>query len=170
MTILTSAYGAEFAKGPVVFQSIGKSGGSQFHGQAYLYARNGTFNAQDSFSKSQGIQPVWDTYYYPGGDLGGPVIIPGTHFNKNHDKLFFYAAYEYMDQHPQSSLFQYFLPTQQMLQGNFSPAYLASLGSNFANAPAIGCGSRLAVELHRSERYAGPNQPEHGHHRQAGVR
>lgn len=134
VTILTSAYGAEFAKGPVVFQSIGKSGGSQFHGQAYLYARNGTFNAQDSFSKSQGIQPVWDTYYYPGGDLGGPVIIPGTHFNKNHDKLFFYAAYEYMDQHPQSSLFQYFLPTQQMLQGNFGPAYLATLGPGFANS------------------------------------
>ena len=34
VSILTSAYGAEFAKGPVTFQAIGKSGGAQFHGRA----------------------------------------------------------------------------------------------------------------------------------------
>ena len=33
VSILTSAYGAEFAKGPVTFQAIGKSGGAQFHGR-----------------------------------------------------------------------------------------------------------------------------------------
>ena len=56
------------------------------------------------------------------------MIIPGTRFNKNHDKLFFYAAYEYMKQQPAGSLQQYFVPTSQMLAGNFTPAYLASLG------------------------------------------
>jgi hypothetical protein len=33
VSILTNAYGAEFAKGPITFQAIGKSGGAQFHGQ-----------------------------------------------------------------------------------------------------------------------------------------
>ncbi len=134
VSILTSAYGAEFAKGPVTFQAIGKSGGAQFHGGAYLYARNGIFDSNGSYNNSQGAQAPTNSFYYPGGDFGGPVIIPGTHFNKNHDKLFFYAAYEYMDQHPAGSLQQYFVPTAQMQAGNFTPAYLASLGSNFASA------------------------------------
>ena len=59
------------------------------------------------------------------------MLIPGTRFNRNHDKLFFYAAYEYMDQHPAGSLLQYFVPTKQMLQGNFTPTYLTSLGPAF---------------------------------------
>jgi hypothetical protein len=135
VSLLTNAYGAEFAKGPVTFQAIGKSGSSSFHGQAYFYARNGVFNSVDSYLKANGIAKPADSYYYPGGDFGGPVIIPGTNFNRNHDKLFFYAAYEYMNQNPEGSLLQRFVPTQEMLAGNFSPAYLASLGSNVKGGP-----------------------------------
>jgi len=137
VSILTNAYGAEFAKGPVTFQAIGKSGGSQFHGQGYFYARNGALNSNGWYNSSQGVSAPANSFYYPGGDFGGPVLIPGTHFNKNHDKLFFYAAYEYMDQHPAGSLAQYFVPTQQMLGGNFSPAYLTSLGPGYASAKTV---------------------------------
>jgi hypothetical protein len=133
VSILTSAYGAEFAKGPVTFQAIGKSGGAQFHGQAYLYARNGVFDSNGSYNNSQGVQAPTNSFYYPGGDFGGPVIIPGTHFNKNHDKLFFYAAFEYMKQSPAGNLLSYFVPTSQMEAGNFTPAYLATLGPGFKN-------------------------------------
>ena len=132
VSILTSAYGAEFAKGPVTFQAIGKSGGAQFHGGAYLYTRNGVFDANGSYNNSQKAKRPDSSFYYPGGDIGGPVIIPGTHFNKNHDKLFFYAAYEYMKQTPAGTLQNYFIPTAQMQAGNFTPAYLASLGTGFA--------------------------------------
>jgi hypothetical protein len=134
VSVLTNAYGAEFAKGPVTFQALGKSGGSHYHGQAYFYARNGVLNSNGWYNDSQKVQAPANSFYYPGGDIGGPVTIPGLHFNKNHDKLFFYAAYEYMDQHPAGSLDQYFVPTQQMLQGNFTPAYLSSLGPNFVNS------------------------------------
>ena len=133
ISLLTNSYGAEFAKGPVTLQAIGKSGSSSFHGGAYLYARNGIFNSTDSYYKANDVAKPNDSYYYPGGDFGGPVIIPGIRFNRNHDKLFFYAAYEYMDQHPEGSINQRFIPTQQMMAGNFSPAYLASLGSKVAN-------------------------------------
>ncbi|HLJ49605.1 MAG TPA: TonB-dependent receptor [Bryobacteraceae bacterium] len=133
VSLLTSAYGAEYAKGPITFQAIGKSGTSAFHGQGYFYARNGIFNSTDSYFKSNNQAKPDDYYYYPGGDFGGPVIIPKTNFNKNHDKLFFYAAYEYMNQHPEGSILQRFVPTTQMMQGNFSPSYLASLGNNFKN-------------------------------------
>ena len=134
VSILTSAYGAEFAKGPVTFQAIGKSGGAQFHGGAYLYARNGVFDSNGSWFNSQGRQAPTNSFYYPGGDFGGPVIIPGTHFNKNHDKLFFYAAYEYMKQSPAGSLNSYFVPTAQMQAGNFTPAYLATLGPGLTSS------------------------------------
>lgn len=132
--ILTAAFGAEYAKGPVTFQAVSKSGGSAFHGSGYLYARHHIFNAQESFSKTQRSAKPEDEYYYPGGNLGGPVLIPGTDFNKNRDKLFFFAGYEYMKQQPQGALRQHIVPTPAMLQGDFSAASLASFGPNFANA------------------------------------
>ncbi|MGA2592482.1 MAG: carboxypeptidase regulatory-like domain-containing protein [Bryobacteraceae bacterium] len=135
VSILTNSYGAEFAKGPITFQAIGKSGSAQFHGDAYLYARNGVFNATNSLFNATATAAPQDSYYYPGADFGGPVIIPHTNFNRNHDKLFFYVAYEDMRQNPEGSLIQRFVPTQQMMQGNFSPSYIASLGSNFKNGP-----------------------------------
>jgi len=136
VSLLTNAYGAEFAKGPVTFQAIGKSGSSAFHGQAYFYARNGVFNSWDSLFKATDVPTKpQDSYYYPGGDFGGPVIIPGTNFNRNHDKLFFYAAYEYMNQLPSGSVNERFIPTQEMMNGNFSPSYLASLGPQLAAGP-----------------------------------
>jgi hypothetical protein len=133
VTLLTSAYGAEFAKGPVTFQAIGKSGGAQFHGSGYFYERNYIMNAEDSYLKSQGIKAPQDHYYYPGGDFGGPVLIPGLHFNHDRNKLFFYAAYEKMWQQQAGSLNSYFVPTPQMFAGDFSPSYLASLGPTVKN-------------------------------------
>jgi len=133
VTLLTNAYGAEFAKGPVTFQAIGKSGGAQFHGQAYFYARNSIFNSEDSYLKSQGVKKPEDHYYYPGGDFGGPVLLPFTKFNHNRNKLFFYAAYEKMYQQQAGSLNSYFLPTDQMFAGNFSPSYLATFGPYVKN-------------------------------------
>ena len=122
VSILTSAYGAEFAKGPVTFQAIGKSGGAQFHGGGYLYARNGVFDSNGSYNNApEAYRRRPTAFIIPGGDFGGPVIIPGTHFNKNHDKLFFYAAYEYMDQHPAGSLQQLFRTDGADEAGNFTP-------------------------------------------------
>jgi hypothetical protein len=125
--LMVSSYGAEFAHGPVVFQAFSKSGGKGFHGEGYFMARNSIFNAEDSFQKAEGNKTVASHYYYPGGNIGGPVIIPGLHFNKNRDKLFFWFGYEYMKQQPAGSLAQYFVPTPQMEAGNFSHAYLDAL-------------------------------------------
>jgi hypothetical protein len=128
VSVLTSAYDASFAKGPVTLQAYGKSGSAQFHGQAYLYARNGVFNAIDSYDKSQGLKPISDSYWYPGGDFGGPVLIPGSKFNRNRDKLFFYGAFEYMKQTARGHLVPILPADFPDAAGNFSPAYLASLG------------------------------------------
>ena len=141
VSILNSAFGAEYAKGPVVFEAISKSGGSQFHGGAYLYARDGSLNATDAYTKANGIAKPADRQMYPGFTIGGPVIFPGLKFNRDRNKLFFFSGYEYNYQHPAGTIHELFVPTAQMLGGDFSPSYLASLGltgSAAGNVPCVG--------------------------------
>jgi hypothetical protein len=120
--VLMSSYSAEYAKGPVIFQAFSKSGGNQFHGEGYLYARNSALNSDDAFAHSQGIPNSDEHYYYGGGNVGGPIIIPGLDFNKNRKKLFFWAGYEYMDQHPAASPLSFNVPTTEQRSGDFSEA------------------------------------------------
>src|SRR5208283_360505 len=135
LTLLTSAYGAEYAKGPVTLQAIGKSGASAFHGSLYLYATDFNLDSEDAYWKALGFAKSRSvpSYCFPGGEIGGPVLLPGSRFNRKRDKLFFYIAPEGMDQ-PSRIETVTFVPTAQMMQGNFSPQYLASLGTGFANA------------------------------------
>jgi hypothetical protein len=133
VTLLNSAFGAEYAKGPVTFQAIGKSGTAHFHGQLYVYGHLSSLDSVDSLSKAFGGTKLDYSSVYPGGEIGGPVVIPGTRFSRQRDKLFFYIAPEGMNQAPAATGYGYFLPTAQMLQGNFSPAYIASLGTGFAS-------------------------------------
>ncbi len=61
-----------------------------------------------------------DSYYYPGGNVGGPVRVPGTDFNKN-NKLLFWAGYEYFKQNLGSAtILQSYVPGADMRAGNFS--------------------------------------------------
>ena len=155
--VFMSGYDAAYAKGPVVFQAYSKSGGAQFHGEAYLYARNSIFNSEDAYQKSQGIPKPDSHQYYPGGNIGGPVLIPWTNFNRERNKLFFWFGYEYMKQQPEGQLWQTFVPTAEMRAGNFSPAYLSSLPSvvrqkypNITAAPCAPSATNPAVAAHAS--------------------
>jgi hypothetical protein len=137
LKVTTSNFGADAQKGPVVIAAVGKSGGQKFHGQAYFYGRDSIFNANDALNNAQGrdatgnpLAPKPATkYLYPGGNIGGPVIIPHTNFNKNHDKLFFFFAYEYYGQTVDNGIYQATVPTANMRNGNYSPAELATLGN-----------------------------------------
>ena len=53
-------------------------------------------NSNDWLNNNSNVKQPANSYYYPGGTIGGPVIIPGTRFNKNHDKLFFFTGFEYL--------------------------------------------------------------------------
>jgi len=148
---LSASYGAEYAKGPAVLQAFSKTGGQKFHGEAYLYARNSGFGfANDWNTKSQqeasaanyGLTPSQANqvneqhYYYIGGNIGGPVILPFTHFNRNRDKLFFWGGYEYMLQHPYNAPVNINVPTASgdpgrgtnpgQREGNFNNAEISS--------------------------------------------
>jgi hypothetical protein len=127
--VMTSNFSAENQKGPAVISSVAKSGGSAFHGEAYLYARNYTLNATDWLFNKDGVSQPQNKYYYPGGNIGGPVLIPGTGFNKNRNKLFFFTGYEYYYQVLDTGLLRATVPTPGMLTGNFSPSEIAKEGN-----------------------------------------
>jgi hypothetical protein len=127
--VLTSNFSAENSKGPIVLNSISKSGGKDFHGTGYLYARHYSMNSNEWLLNKTGQDKPHNKYFFPGGNIGGPVLIPGTNFNKNRDKLFFFTGYEYYAQTLDTGVLRAFVPTDQMMAGNFSPAYLATLGS-----------------------------------------
>lgn len=123
-----SNFSAEYAKGPVVLNSITKAGGRDFHGSAYMYARHYSLNSNDWLNKSSGVGRPENKYFFPGGTFGGPVIIPGTGFNRNRDKLFFFTGFESFRQTIDSGLLRAVVPTSAMRQGDFSDtAYLNSI-------------------------------------------
>lgn len=144
--VMTSNFGADSSKGPVVISSIGKSGGQQFHGEAYLFSRYYNFNANDWLNNNAGttaagvpIAPRPQTkYFYPGGQIGGPVIIPGTNFNRGHDKMFFFFATEYYKQDVDNGIYKAVVPTAAMRNGDFTDAaYIKALnGSSITGVPS----------------------------------
>ena len=128
--ILTSNYGADNAKGPVVINTLSKSGGSTFHGDFHFYARNQALNAEEADNKAQEVQNNYKKgylmipghYYYPGFTLGGPVIIPHTRFNSKGTKFFFHEAFENYRQLIDGGINDAFVPTADMIKtGDFSP-------------------------------------------------
>jgi hypothetical protein len=127
--ILASNFSAENQKGPIVISSIAKSGGSEFHGSGFFYARNYVLNANDWVFNKDGVPAPQNKYYYPGGTIGGPVLIPGTRFNKNRNKLFFFTGFEYFYQVLNTSLLRATVPTASEMTGNFSPASIAGEGA-----------------------------------------
>jgi hypothetical protein len=124
-TFLNAAFGADTPRGPTVIQITSKSGGQSFHGDAYVYARNWQANANDAYFRENNQARPGEHQTYVGGTLGGPVILPHVNFNRNRDKLFFFAAYEKMMQNPFPTLHKTVTPTSDWINGNFSAETMA---------------------------------------------
>src|ERR1022692_2428589 len=132
-----SNFSAENQKGPAVITSVAKSGGKDFHGSAFMYARNYAMNANDALFNANGQPKPANKYYYPGGTVGGPVLLPGG-FNKKRDKLFFFTGFEYFYQVLDTGLLRATVPTAGQLTGNFSPAEVAKEGNITASGGTPG--------------------------------
>jgi hypothetical protein len=146
--VLQSDYDAEYAKGPTIFEAFSKFGGQHFHGEGYTYIRNSELNSFESYAKGQYLSAVAggtpkaaallstnpaSHYGYYGGNVGGPVILPFTHFNRSRNKLFFWGGYEYMDQHPATQPVNYNVFTSDQLNGFF--AYPTTFPTALTNYP-----------------------------------
>lgn len=142
-------FSAENAKGPTVFGSVSKSGTSQFHGSGYLYARHHSLNSQDWRANRFNTPKPRDRFLFPGFNIGGPLLIPGTDFNKGRDKVFFFGGIEFMRQNVDLGVLPANVPTAQMRKGDFSQiadGYKWN-GYDVANLPAgSGISSRGVID------------------------
>ena len=131
--VLTSNFSAENQKGPILITAVTKAGGRDFHGSAFFSARNHSLNANDWLNNRSGVQQPANSYYYPGGTIDGPVLIPGTDFNKSRQKLFFWTGFEYFKQTLDTGLLRATVPTAGEINGNFSAAEVAKEGTKTAS-------------------------------------
>ncbi len=93
--LLVSNYTAEYGGrtgGQLTFTT--KNGTAEFHGGAYYYWRHEMFNANEWFNNKLNVAKPRYRYQNPGGTIGGPLVIPGTNFNKSRTKLFFFFSYD----------------------------------------------------------------------------
>jgi hypothetical protein len=123
----TSAFSAVQPNGPIVFETQTKSGGSQYHGEAYLQARNHIFDSNDAYSKELGLPRANSSFYYPGFNIGGPILLPHSNFNRDRNKLFFFAAAEFTQQHVDLGAQAALVPTALMRTGVFSTSELSAI-------------------------------------------
>ncbi|HWF47310.1 MAG TPA: carboxypeptidase-like regulatory domain-containing protein [Bryobacteraceae bacterium] len=144
--VLTNNYQAEDggASGASI-DAVTKSGTQSFHGSIYYFKRHEEFNANDYFNSA-----YWNGTEQPksqnrfntiGYNIGGPVLIPGTSFNKGRNKMFFFFSQEiWPTVHPgDGNPLRLRVPTADERKGIFStPVINPSTGQPFPNNTLTG--------------------------------
>jgi len=119
--LLTSNYTAEYGgrtAGQLTLTT--KNGTPQFHGSLYYYYRHESLNANSFFNNKTNVPRTRYRYQNPGGTIGGPLIIPGTRFNKNRQKLFFFFSFDKLYNSTVTGPNTYTMPTALERKGDFS--------------------------------------------------
>lgn len=117
--VQSSNYAAEHGSSGVQITATTKGGSQQFHGTVYTYIRDASLNANDRSNSINGVAKPAEKYRYPGGNVGGPVLLPWTDFNKNRDKLFFFYGLEIQRQEVDPGSRFDRVPTEQERMGIF---------------------------------------------------
>jgi hypothetical protein len=94
-----------------------KSGTSLYHGEVYEFNRNTDYNANDYFLKAGGKPRSKFQLNIPGGNIGGPLWIPGV-YNANKNRTFFFWNEEW----------------RRLIQGSAPSVTNAILANNFPTA------------------------------------
>jgi hypothetical protein len=114
VSVQASNFGADTPFGPVVVSTISKSGSERYHGEAYFIARNSVLNSNDWQHNHAGVPQGPQSYYYPGGNFGGPVP-------KTNKKLFFWGGYErWLQNQGNANVLTAYIPSPEMMAGNFT--------------------------------------------------
>jgi hypothetical protein len=128
--ILTANYNAEYGRssgGQIRF--VTKSGTQNFHGDLVENFRNSRLDA-NSWTRNLSPDPNISGRPQPfrfnqfGGNIGGPIFIPGK-FNSDRSKLFFFWAEEFTRRREDSTATRT-VPTQAMRNGDLSTLLSAS--------------------------------------------
>ncbi len=119
--VMVSNYSAQYgSRGGGQVNVVIKNGTDQFHGSAYFFLRNEALNANEYFNNLASVKKPEYRYLNPGGTIGGPLLIPGTNFNKSRNKLFFFFSEDYLRYVNPAGLSEFTMPTALERAGNFS--------------------------------------------------
>ena len=117
-SVQTSGVSARYGLHPgAVVNAVTKSGTNQFHGDLFEFVRNGDFNARNFFA------PTQDTLRRNqfGGTVGGPI---------KKDKLFLFSGFQATRTRTAPPQSIGFVPTKQVIAGDFSAIESADCQSN----------------------------------------
>ncbi|HXK09621.1 MAG TPA: hypothetical protein VMT70_08265, partial [Vicinamibacteria bacterium] len=151
--VQSSNYAAEFGSAGVQVNAITKGGSSEFHGTLYDYIRDYHLQANDGSNRTAGIDRPKSEFQYPGGNISGPILIPGTSFNKNRDKAFFFLGIEVQRQKVDRGASFAVTPTAGQRTGDFSGTQggqnlnqplTVNIPGNFPGAGGAAPGNNLA--------------------------
>jgi hypothetical protein len=117
-TVLSNSYGAQYGTaGGSQVSAIIKSGTNDIHGAGWAYFGNEAWDANSWQANAAGIARPSGSQRWWGGNVGGPVYIPGVYNGK--DKTFFFFSYEYTK--PTAGTFiQQVVPTAEEREGIFT--------------------------------------------------
>ena len=127
VTVKSSNYAAEYGSSGVHISATTKSGSKDFHGEVYDYLRPEKLQANDRSSTIRLTPRPHTSFQYPGGNVGGPIILPGG-INKNRDKLFFFVGFEVQRQRPDRGSRVGTVPTAKERAGDFSQSRALNTG------------------------------------------
>jgi hypothetical protein len=118
--IQSSNYAAEHGSAAMNISAVTKGGSSRFSGTVYDYWRNHRFAANDRSNSITGTPKPKSTFNYPGGNIGGPILIPGLNFNRGRDRAFFFVGFEVQRQKVDTGSFLSTTLTDKMKAGDLS--------------------------------------------------
>jgi hypothetical protein len=118
--VQSSNFAAEYGTSGMNVSAVTKGGSSRFSGTLYDYWRDHKFSANDRSNSITGTDKPKSTFNYPGGNIGGPILIPGTSFNSRRDKAFFFLGLEFQRQKVDPGSFLSTTMTDRMKAGDLS--------------------------------------------------
>jgi hypothetical protein len=129
--VQTSNFQAEYGRSSgATITVVTRSGSKDFHGTAAYYKRDQAFNSNEFLrrqqcSAGQTAQCEAAPYTFDNGawTLGGPLLIPGTGFNRGRDKLFFFFSQDRLARTDPGNLNQRRMPTELERRGDFSQTF-----------------------------------------------
>ena len=131
--VLTSSYSAEFGgRAGAMLNVVTKSGGRQYHGTVFEFARNDLFDARSFFATRK--EPLRFNNF--GWTLGGPIYIPGK-WNTDRSKLFFFAGMEWKYNH-RGQVQLSTVPTAEERNGDFRNSSLPAPVDPLTGVPFTG--------------------------------
>ena len=122
--VQTSNFQAEYGRSSgATITVVTKSGTRDFHGSAAFYKRHESLNANEWARNRQDLPKPIYRYDNTAYTIGGPVLLPGSSFNRGRDKLFFFWSQDLLPRTDPGALNTRNMPSERERRGDFSQTF-----------------------------------------------